>query len=201
MTKPPLAERAVAAIARYERAAGDLDQIKKDIVIELNKCPITIEAHASIGEDPRLWDNGRENHHLHQLLHLTTSDGGDYDRERKLHGYEIRDELRGYSDDEAEPYKCEHCLSAWMLIERRKLARQEFGQAKRLVRALGKLAIKQAEPKPPEKPCAATGCQRTPAAGTLFCGEHQSVKDRRNPTHTPTAERLTFMMQQDGYQQ
>lgn len=210
MKKPPLAERAVAALARYERAAGELGAIKKGIVANLEKCPITIEAyqgssihgeyqHQSQEDHDRLWDGSRVRHHLHQVLKMKTTDGGDWDRERGLHDYEVKDELRGLSFEHGDPYKCEHCLAAWLLIERRKLVRQELGHAKRLVRALGKLAI-QAEPKPPEKPCAARECQLPRIDGTMFCNEHQSVKDRwpRRPT---TTEQLAHMMQRDGYQQ
>lgn len=157
MNKPPLAERAVAAPARYERAAAELGQIKKGIVAELEKCPITIEAYQGSSIDgvhhqqsqadiDRLWDGSRVRHHLHQALKMRTTDGGDYDIERGLHDYEIKDELRGLSFEEGAPYKCEHCLAAWLLIERRKLVRQEFGQAKRTVRALGKQAIKDLMP-------------------------------------------------------
>lgn len=157
MNKHPLGERAIAAIARYERAAAELGQIKKGIVAELGKCPITIEAYQgssidgfykqiSQADHDRLWDGSRVRHHLHEVLQVTNHDGGDYDRERKLRDDEIRAELEGYSDDESEPYKCEHCLAAWLLIERRKLVRQEFGHAKRLVRSLGKQAIKDQAP-------------------------------------------------------
>lgn len=157
MTKPPLAERAVAALIRYETAAADLASIKKGIVAELEKCPITIEAYGdqsieryfsnkTHADHERLWDGSRVRHHLHQVLQYRTNDGGDYDRERGLRDDEIRAELEGEGYHEVDDYKCEHCLAAWMLIERRKLARQEFGQAKRLVRALGKLAIKDQAP-------------------------------------------------------
>ncbi|WP_110995417.1 hypothetical protein [Pseudomonas sichuanensis] len=153
MTKPPLAERAVAALIRYETAAADLASIKKGIVAELEKCPITIDAyHGNIvggihrprsqADTDRLWDGSRVRHHLHQVLQITSNDGGDYDRDRGLRDDEIRAELEGLGEEPDEAFKCEHCLAAWMLIERRKLARQEFGQAKRLVRALGKQAIK-----------------------------------------------------------
>lgn len=211
MKKPPLAERALAAIARYERAAGELGAIKKGIVAELEKCPITIEAYQGNSIDgvyrqqsqadiDRLWDGSRVRHHLHQVLKMRTTDGGDYDIERGLHDYEVKDELRGLSFEAGDPYKCEHCLAAWMLIERRKLVRQEFGRAKRLVRALGKLAI-QAEPAEPERSCAAKDCKLPRVDGTMFCRDHQSVKGRTRNAATLTAERLSFMMQQDGYQQ
>lgn len=210
MKKPPLAERAVAAIARYERAAADLAAIKKGIVAELEKCPITVEAyqgnslegayrHVSQADHDRLWDGSRVRHHLHLVLQVRGNDGGDYDRDRGLRDDEIRAELEGLGDWFDDQYKCEHCLAAWALIERRKLARREFGQAKRLVRALGKQAI-QAEPKPPEKPCAARECQRPRVDGTMFCGEHQSVKGRW-PQRAVTNEQLAYMMQRDGYQQ
>ena len=210
MKKPPLAERAVAAIARYERAAGELGAIKKGIVAELEKCPITIEAYQgnsingvhhqqSQADIDRLWDGSRVRHHLHQVLKMKTTDGGEWDRERSLHDYEVKDELRGLSFEDGDPYKCEHCLAAWLLIERRKLVRQELGHAKRLVRALGKLAIK-AEPAEPERSCAAKDCHRPRVDGSMFCGEHQSVKDRWPQRHT-TNEQLSHMTQQDGYQQ
>lgn len=196
MKKPPLAERALAAIARYERAAGELGAIKKGIVAELEKCPITIQAWEEFSDKSPLWDNGRVNHHLHRALNMYTCD--DYDREVKLQDYEIRYELEG--DGEDETLKCEHCLAAWALIERRKLARREFGQAKRLVRALGKLAI-QAEPAEPERSCAAKDCRLPRVDATMFCRDHQSVKGRTRNAAPLTAERLSFMMQQDGYQQ
>ena len=155
MNKPPLGERAVAALIRYESAAAELSRIKKAIVTTLEQCPVTIEAYQgndihggfiniSEADHKRLWDGSRVRHHLHEVLQVSTHDGGEYDHERKLRDDEIRAELEGYGDHVADAYQCEHCLAAWLLIERRKLVRQEFGYAKRLVRALGKLAIKAA---------------------------------------------------------
>lgn len=153
MKKLPLGERAIAAIIRYESAAAELTKIKKGIVAELESCPITIEAYQGNGihggfveiskaDEKRLWDGSRVRHHLHEVLQVTTDDGGDYDRERKLRDDEIRAELEGYGDHVADAYKCEHCLAAWMLIERRKVIRKEFGTAKRVLRQLGKSALK-----------------------------------------------------------
>lgn len=200
MKKPPLAERAVAAVARYERAAAELTNIKRAIVAALDKCPITIEAFSDSGMESfdrghsLLWDGTRPNTHLHRALTNTVSD---YCSERRLDQEEISDQLTGWDDD--DPDACPHCLAAWNLILSRKAARAEFGQAKRLIRALGKLAIK-AEPAEPERSCAGKECQRSRVDGTMFCGEHQSVKDRQ-ARHPITAERLSSMMQQDGYQQ
>lgn len=151
------ADRVIEALARHERAAGELGKIKKGIVAELEKCPITIEAYGASSIDSpglsssvsqkdfdRLWDGSRVRHHLHQALQLTYNDGGEYDRERKLDAWEIRAELEGEGEHVADAYQCQHCLAAWALIERRKEVRREFGIAKRALRALGKTAIKVA---------------------------------------------------------
>ena len=139
MNKPPLGERAVAALIRYESAAAELTRIKKAIVTTLEQCPITIEAYKEFDDKSPLWDNSRVNHHLHQALTATVSD---YCSERRLDQEEITDQLTGW-DEESEG-ACPHCLAAWGLILTRKDARQEFGNAKRLVRALGKQALKAA---------------------------------------------------------
>jgi hypothetical protein len=153
MPKPTFESRVIAALARHERAAGELGRIKKGIVAELEKCPITIEAYqnsdlncdflnVSEEDHKRLWDGSRVRHHLHETLQVTTDDGGDYDRERKLHDYEIRAELEGLGYDDDQPHACPHCLAAWILIERRKDVRHELGVAKRSLRQLGKSALK-----------------------------------------------------------
>lgn len=155
MAKPTFESRVIAALARHERAAGELGRIKKGIVTELEKCPITIEAYqnsdlncdflnVSEEDHKRLWDGARVRHHLHLALQVLTDDGGDYDRERKLHDYEIRAELEGLGYDDEQPHACPHCLSAWLLIERRKEVRQELGRARRSLRMLGKSALKGA---------------------------------------------------------
>ena len=144
MNKPPLAERAIAALVRYESAAAELGRIKKGIVAELEKCPITIEAYSAEGLKAYeggasvLFDNGRPNTHLHRALTATTSD---YCSVRRLDEEEISNQLAGWDVD--DPEACPHCLAAWNLILSRKDARAEFGNAKRLVRALGKRAIKE----------------------------------------------------------
>lgn len=150
------AERVISALARHERAAAELGQIKKGIVTELEKCPITIEAYkkCSVGtfsdgytsqEDyERLWEGSRVRHHLHQVLQATTENDREFGPDRKLHDYEIRAELEGLGFDDDQPHQCPHCLAAWLLIERRKQVRQEFGIAKRAIRALGKTALKVA---------------------------------------------------------
>lgn len=151
------ADRVIEALARHERAAGELGKIKKGIVSDLEKCPITIEAYGASSIDSpglsssvsqedfdRLWDGSRVRHHLHNVLNSVSHDGGEYDRERKLYDYEIRAWLEGYSEEDDQPYACPHCLAAWALIERRKEVRKEFGIAKRAIRALGKSAMKVA---------------------------------------------------------
>lgn len=151
--KKDFGSRVIAALARHERAAGELGLIKKGIVKELEKCPITIEAYQNsdlncdflnVSEEDhnRLWDGSRVRHHLHEVLGITTNEGGDYDRDRKLREDEIRAELQGMGDDDDQPHACPHCLAAWLLIERRKDVRQELGRARRSLRQLGKSAMK-----------------------------------------------------------
>ena len=134
MNKPPLGERAVAALIRYESAAAELTRIKKAIVTTLELCPITIEAYKEFDDKSPLWDKSRVNHHLHKALTSRGSDGYGLDQD------EITDQLTGW-DDESED-ACPHCLAAWGLILSRKDARREFGNAKRHVRALGKQPLK-----------------------------------------------------------
>lgn len=151
-----LESRAIAVIARYERAAGELGRIKKGIVAELEKCPITIEAYGnqnlncdfrngSQADHDRLWDGSRVRHHLHEALQVTTESDFEYGSDRKLNGDEIRAELEGMGYDDDQPHACPHCLAAWLMIERRKEVRREFGIAKRTLRALGKSALKVAQ--------------------------------------------------------
>lgn len=153
MAKPTLETRVITALARHERAAAELGRIKKGIVAELEKCPITIEAYQNsnlncdflnVSEDDhkRLWDGSRVRHHLHETLQATVENDREFGPDRKLHDYEIRAWLEGYSDEDEQPYQCPHCLAAWLLIERRKEVRQELGIAKRSLRALGKSALK-----------------------------------------------------------
>ncbi len=137
MKNPPLGERAIAALIRYESAAAELTRIKKAIVTTLEQCPITIEACKVYDDKSPLWDKSRVNHHLHQALTATVSD---YCSERRLDQEEITDQLTGWDEDSEGA--CPHCLAAWNLILSRREARREFGNAKRLVRALGKTAIK-----------------------------------------------------------
>lgn len=145
MKTQPLEVRAIAALVRYERAAAELTRIKKGIVSTLEECPITIEAYTEHGYSAMesgtsvLWDGTRVNHHLHQALTSKGWDGSGLDDQ------EISDQLTGWDDDDNDPLSCPHCLAAWNLIQDRKQARQEFGQAKRLIRALAKSAIRATE--------------------------------------------------------
>jgi hypothetical protein len=153
MPKPTFESRVISALARHEQAAGELGRIKKGIVTELERCPITIEAYANqdlncdflnVSEDDhrRLWDGSRVRHHLHLTLQVTTESDREYGPDRKLHDYEIRAELEGLGYDDDQPHSCPHCLAAWLLIERRKDVRQKLGCARRALRQLGKSALK-----------------------------------------------------------
>lgn len=154
--KQPLGTRVIIALARHERAAAELGHIKKGIVSELEKCPITVEAYdnqdlncdfrnVSEADHKRLWDGSRVRHHLHEALQVRVENDREYGPDRKLHGYEIQAWLEGHSDEDEQLYQCPHCLAAWLLIERRKDVRHELGIAKRSLRALGKSALKAAQ--------------------------------------------------------
>lgn len=155
MTKPDFATRVIAALARHERAAGEIGVIKKAISNALDKCPITIRAvgETSIfgdrldsAEVAALWDGSRVKHHLHQALQTKIDNGTGWGGERNLDADEIREELSGYNDDPEYPNEaslaCPHCLAAWDLIIQRKEVRHELGNAKRALRNLGKTAMK-----------------------------------------------------------
>lgn len=148
MSKPDFATRVITALARHERAAGEIGVIKKAISDALEKCPITIQANEQSSifssqsypqEESKLWDGTRVMHHLHNVLQLTIDTGSGYGGERKLDADEIREELSGFSDD---VNACPHCLAAWDLIIKRKEVRHELGNAKRALRNLGKTAMK-----------------------------------------------------------
>lgn len=156
MAKPTFESRVITALARHERAAAELGCIKKGIVAELEKCPITVEAYrnsdlncdflnVSEEDHKRLWDGSRVRHHLHLALQFTTENDREYGPDRKLYDYEIRAELEGLGFDDDQPHACPHCLAAWLLIERRKEVRRELGVAKRVLRQLGKSALKVAQ--------------------------------------------------------
>ncbi len=136
LKNPTFGERAIAAVIRYERAASELSRIKKSIVTELEKCPITIEAYSDSGMESYgrgssiLWDGTRPNTHLHRALTAG------------LDSEEITDQLTGWDEDSEGA--CPRCLEAWRLIQNRSEARKEAGVAKRLIRALGKTAMKVA---------------------------------------------------------
>lgn len=142
-----LGDRAIAALVRHELAAAELTRIKKAIVAELEKCPITMVAYESYGkpDHDKLFDGTRVRHHLHEALTATVSDysdSGAYRPERRLDAEEITDQLTGWDEDSEGA--CPHCLAAWRLIQDRSKARAEAGIAKRLIRALGKVALKVA---------------------------------------------------------
>lgn len=148
MAKPTFESRVITALARHERAHGELTLIKKSIQAELAKCPISVIAnrpitmfddHVAYAESEKMWDDSRVNHHLHQVLQITIDPEDGYHGQRKLDADEIREELEGHND---ESLGCPHCLAAWDLVIRRKDVRKELGHAKRALRQLGKSAMK-----------------------------------------------------------
>src|SRR5690606_35412470 len=193
MNKQSTGDRAVAGLIRYESAAAELTRIKKAIVTTLEQCPITIEAYKEFDDKSPLWDKSRVNHHLHKALSSRGSDGYGLDQE------EITDQLTGW-DDESEG-ACSHCLAAWGLILSRKGARQEFGNAKRLVRALGKQAWKAA-PWPAPASCppgswsswpSATSATGPATAGTTTNAAGRASKSMRGRYRRNKHEPILFL--------
>ena len=121
-------QRAMAALARHERAVQVVAEITSQIGKALKKCPVNeiIEQSLFTGDavDLLIDNKGRTKTHLWHALN-----GRD------------DDEVADYLDGE----DCEHCAQAWALILNRQQIRQEVGIARRLIRHYGKLAIAMQE--------------------------------------------------------
>ncbi|WP_406833795.1 hypothetical protein [Pseudomonas asiatica] len=192
--------RVIASLANHERLLQQNATMKKQVSKHLNDCPIqkrALDWDTPECERYELQDGkGRIKTHLWQAFN------------RQVAGawgpiLMDPDEQENYlTDPWNDESRCEHCHAAWKLIQARKEVRQELGKAKRSIRMLGKSALKiaDADTKASEPPCAARECQRPRVDGTMFCGEHQSVKGRW-PQRAVTNEQLAYMMQRDGYQQ
>lgn len=192
--------RVIASLVNHERLLQQNATMKAQVSKHLNDCPIQKKALDWDTPETERYelqdDKGRIKTHLWQAFNSEVAGAW---------GPILMDpdEQENYlTDPWNDETRCEHCYAAWKLIQARKQVRQELGKAKRSLRMLGKSALKiaDAEAKANQPPCAARECQLPRVDDTMFCNEHQSVKDRwpRRPT---TTEQLTHMMQRDGYQQ
>jgi hypothetical protein len=133
-------DKYIQALARHERAQQEVKRLKKAIGGSLDLCPIEKSVGMMSGDWEDMIDaGGRIKNHLWHAMREATDDG-DYPR------LLTKGEIDGYLAD-AET-GCPHCLEAWRLIQQRKVARQELGAAKRVLRALGRAAVKMVEASP-----------------------------------------------------
>ena len=121
-----MSAKMIEALARHERAVQSVEEIKDQIGNALKKCPIEIQLQGllqSMANVDHLFDEkGRTKTHLWHALN-GRGDG---------------DVIEYLADDETG---CPHCAKAFDLILQRKKARQELGNARRLIRYYGKKAL------------------------------------------------------------
>lgn len=132
--------RALAAVVRYELAAQAVTELSRAIGAAMTRCDIYGLAmeHQHPGPDTAaLWDGQRVKTHLYHAYHVTVDAGAPYMEERTLTKAEQEEYLT------AEATGCEHCLTAWQLIEQRRTARRELGLAKLAIRNIGKAELKR----------------------------------------------------------
>lgn len=131
MDKKDFGTRVIVALASHEIAQQRVADLSKRIGAAIERCPIFIKAvEWSAADKSDLYCGNRIKTHLFAAYN-TTGEYGEH-----LEEFEQDDLLS--SDDEG----CPHCYEAWKLINRRKECRQELGNAKRAIRALGKSAMK-----------------------------------------------------------
>ena len=139
MDKNDFGARAIVALARHEKARQVADAFTGRIGAALDRCPETIAAYLSgwpDGSDTSYFDrHGRVKNHLWRAYNDTTECESGYGL-RRLDADEQEEQLMPRNGG------CRHCLRAWRLIRDLSIARQELGNAKRAIRALGKSAIK-----------------------------------------------------------
>lgn len=125
--------KAMDVIVRHERAKQAVDSLTRRIGVKLSHCSIS---KACDGSDEAMYDEKyRVKTHLwHAFNHKEASSCG-YGRVG-LCEEGINDALSAGSE-----FACRHCKRAWLLILRRKHARQELGNAKRAIRAMGRAAL------------------------------------------------------------
>lgn len=136
------AEKALAAVIRYEESAARVADITKQIGEAINRCSVAVEfdkaAQSWPFDDRKYMENGKLKTHLYLAFNEETMDDSGYG------GRSLRDgEIEVYLTEEETG--CPHCAEAWRLINLRKEARRQFGRAKLAIRGLGKAAIAERE--------------------------------------------------------
>lgn len=132
----------MAAVVRYEKAAADVARLTDSIKLAIIQCPQSVKALAIAPDEPggaELYaKDGRVKTHLWEAYRRVARD--DYGPDEAVwflnHGDSTEETGEG----------CANCAEAWHLINSRKLARLEFGLAKRSIRGLGKSFIKAVQP-------------------------------------------------------
>lgn len=134
-----MTDRALNAIIRYEQAARTLADLQKQIGVALSRCSVNIELDKALAASPqrdtsKLLVGDRVRTHLHEALTVEEPCDSGYGNRRLL-----GDEIGVWLEDS----ECAGCIEAWRLIVERKKVRQEFGIAKRVIRSIGRSAIKK----------------------------------------------------------
>lgn len=127
--------KAMDVIVRHERAKQEVDSLTWRIGVKLGHCSLSkVICDGPFGGTD---DKGRTKTHLwHAFNHKETSSCG-YGRVG-LCEEGISDALSSNSE-----FACRHCKRAWQLILQRKHARQELGNARRAIRAMGRAALEK----------------------------------------------------------
>lgn len=127
--------KAMDVIVRHERAKQAVDSLTRRIGVKLGHCSIS---KAYDGSDETMYDEKyRVKTHLWQAFnHREPCDSGYGEMGFCEDG--VADALSAGSE-----YACRHCKRAYQLILQRKHARQELGNARRAIRAMGRAALEK----------------------------------------------------------
>ena len=126
--------KAMDVIVRHERAKQAVDSLTRRIGVKLGHCPIS---RLPVDDGSMYDEKSRVKTHLwHAFNHREPCDSG-YG-EMGLCEDGVADALSAGSE-----YACRHCKRAYQLILQRKHARQELGNARRAIRAMGRAALEK----------------------------------------------------------
>ena len=127
-----MSSKALDAIMRHERAAQEVAGLTRRIGVKLGHCSIS---KMPADDETLIDEKGRLKTHLwHAFATREPSSCGW--GEVGLDDEGIADALSSGSE-----FACRHCKRAWQLILRRKVARQELGNARRAIRTMGRAAL------------------------------------------------------------
>lgn len=127
-----MSSKAIDAIVRHERAAQEVADLTRRIGVKLGHCSIS---NLPAYDETLVDEKGRLKTHLWNAFAI---------REPSSCGWgEVGLDPEGIADalSSGSEFACRHCKRAWKLIQRRKLAREELGNARRAIRTMGRAAL------------------------------------------------------------